>query len=389
VSKFSFLSPTKLIGALRRRLQFVDVNKHYKPGQLPLTQTVLFESFQGKVIADSPLAIFEELRDRDLGLDLVWAVNDASQAVPRGSRSVVWGSHEWLALLASAKYLVNNANYPFFFRKAPGQVYLQTWHGTPLKKLGRDVPNVPLNVGYQATMEREARTWDYLVSPNEFFASVFPKAFCYEGKLISSGYPRNDILSKRAKAIRGKVRDSLGLSSSDLAILYAPTWRDYKRTGSGDWEAFNYWPSDVQLEQNAKLLFRGHHNTMSSHSNEIANGAIDVTHFDDIAELYLAADVLVTDYSSSMFDFSVTGKPMIFFAPDLERYRSERGFYLDYEDEVPGPVVRSASELQRALGNLDEDKSEYKSKYAAWRKRFNALDDGQAAKRVVDQVWGN
>lgn len=390
MSRLGFLAPTRVLGALRRRLRFIGVYFFYRPSKIALLETtVLFESFQGRVIGDNPLAIFYELQRRRPDLDLVWAVSSDDQTIPEGSRAVRWGSIEWLRLLASAKYLVNNANFPFFFRKSKGQIYLQTWHGTPLKRLGRDIPDVPLNVGYQATMEREARSWDFLIAPNEFFAEVFPKAFQYEGKLLLTGYPRNDVLVSQTSEQRLRIRSKLGLSPQDLAVLYAPTWRDYERTASGEWGAFNYLPSDLELPESARLLFRGHHNTIASHSAELARGAIDVTEYDDIAELYIACDVLITDYSSSMFDFTVTKKPIIFFVPDLERYRAERGFYFNYEDEVPGPMLKSEEELPETLANIPSLKKMFAKKYRSWNAKFNALEDGYAAKRVVDQVWGN
>jgi CDP-glycerol glycerophosphotransferase len=132
------------------------------------------------------------------------------------------------------------------------------------------------------------------------------------------------------------------------------------------------------------VLFRGHTNTHSAHSAMVASGAIDVTNYQNVAELYLAADVLVTDYSSSMFDFSVTGKPMIFLAPDFDDYVAKRGFYFDFEKLAPGPILRDSSFLRKALEGIDSQKAEYAQRYLAWQQKFNNLEDGFASKRVVD-----
>jgi CDP-glycerol glycerophosphotransferase len=138
------------------------------------------------------------------------------------------------------------------------------------------------------------------------------------------------------------------------------------------------------LGENVTVLFRGHTNTHSAHSALVAGGAVDVTNYKNVAELYLAADVLVTDYSSSMFDFSVTGKPMIFLAPDFDEYVANRGFYFDFEKLAPGPILRDSSFLRKALESIDSQQAIYAQKYLAWQQKFNKLEDGLASKRVVD-----
>ena len=383
-------SPSRVLGALRRRAQHSGVGRHYRPGEMPIQIDVaLFESFQGRNVGDNPLAVYLELRRRKPDMKIYWAVANGIDA-PAGALPITWGSPEWLRLLATAKYLVNNANFPWFFRKAPGQVYLQTWHGTPLKRLGRDVAGVSLKVGYQATMEREAKSWDFLIAPNQFFADVFPKSFDYSGQTILTGYPRNDRLSTTDAATRQGIREKFGVTDpAEKLVMYAPTWRDYKRTSGGNWDAINYLTPSITLPEGFRPLFRGHHNTIDAHSAKVAGNAIDATAYPDVTDLYLAADVLITDYSSTMFDFSVTGKPMLFLAPDVDRYRSERGFYLDYESEVPGPILKTDQDVVDSLARLPQIISAFAPKYAAWKQRFNSLEDGSSAKRVVDIVWGN
>jgi CDP-glycerol glycerophosphotransferase len=169
-----------------------------------------------------------------------------------------------------------------------------------------------------------------------------------------------------------------------MVVLYAPTWRDSKRTATGNWKPVNFLTGG--LGDGVTLLFRGHTNTHQAHSEKVSDGALDVTSYQNVAELYLAADVLVTDYSSSMFDFSVTGKPMIFLAPDLEDYVSKRGFYIDFEQMAPGPILRDDSKLSETLENIESVKANYAQRYLAWQQKFNSLEDGQASKRVVDQA---
>jgi CDP-glycerol glycerophosphotransferase len=272
----------------------------------------------------------------------------------------------------------------------PGQVYLQTWHGTPLKRLGRDVGVDQFSALYQQTMDREAKAWDYLIAPNGFCAERFPGIFGYTGEQLVTGYPRNDRLSKTTDAQRQLIRAKLGVTDpSEQLVLYAPTWREFNRTATGNWDTVNFFDPNAELPEGFTLLFRGHHNTHAAHSEKVSGRAIDVTKYPDVTDLYLAADILVTDYSSVMFDYTVTGKPILFLAPDLERYRAERGFYLDYEAEVPGPIFKTADELTAALPNIDRISGEYAAKYRAWQAKFDHLEDGFAARRAVERVWGN
>jgi CDP-glycerol glycerophosphotransferase len=279
--------------------------------------------------------------------------------------------------------LVNNTNFPGYFRKRDGQLYIQTWHGTPLKRLGRDIVDVVPTGSYLKLMDREASYWDFLISPSGYCSEIFPSTFGYKGTILETGYPRNDILVNGLSK-RDLVRRSLGIADDQQVVLYAPTWRDSQRTATGNWKPVNF--LDGSLGSGVTVLFRGHTNTHSAHSARVAAAAIDVTNYQNVAELYLAADVLVTDYSSSMFDFSVTGKPMIFLAPDLDDYIAKRGFYFDFEQEAPGPILKDASFLRKALESIDSQKVQYAARYLAWQQKFNKLEDGLATKRVVDKT---
>jgi CDP-glycerol glycerophosphotransferase len=381
-------SPTRLAGALRRRAGQYLRKWQYRPqATRTLKNQVLFESFQGKVIGDNPLDIFNELKRARPDLKFLWTTGPNTQA-PEGAKGVRFASREWLDALATSKYLVNNTNWPWYFRKVTGQVYLQTWHGTPLKRLGRQIPNNNLTKSYLDTMDREAAAWDYLISPNPFCTEVFPQAFGYSGRILETGYPRNDRLSTSSGADRQRIRESIGVANpATIVVMYAPTWRDYKRSATGNWESVTFMDKDIELPEGFQMIYRGHTNTHAAHKAEVAGRAIDVTKYPDVTELYLAADVLITDFSSVMFDYTVTGKPIMFLAPDLERYRAERGFYFDFENEAPGPILKTDQEVLFALTKLETISSEYHAKYRAWQQKFNSLEDGHAAKRVVDTVF--
>lgn len=376
-------SPTRILGALRRRqLDWFRGSVYRYFLKSPIRESILFESFQGKVIGDNPYAIFQEVESRNPDFELIFTVNSKT-AAPTGARAVRHGSFSWLRALATSKGLVNNTNFPGYFRKRTGQVYIQTWHGTPLKRLGRDIVDAVPTGSYLKMMDREASFWDYLISPSPYCSELFPGVFGYGGQIIESGYPRNDLLLNRAQD-RDSIRSLLGISdSTKKVVLYAPTWRDTRRTATGNWKPVNFLTDS--LGEDFILLYRGHSNTHSAHSSSVAANAIDVTEHENVAELYLAADILVTDYSSSMFDFSVTGKPMIFLTPDIDNYVASRGFYFDFENLAPGPVLKDSSFLSEALENIESVNTEYSTKYQIWQIKFNSLEDGMASKRVVDK----
>jgi len=377
-------SPSRILGALRRRQLDLFRGIIYRSFRsLPLSESILFESFQGKVIGDNPFAIYSEVKARSPKLELFFTVNSKT-AAPEGAKALRHGSIAWLRALATSRGLVNNTNFPGYFRKREGQVYIQTWHGTPLKRLGRDIVDSVPTGSYLKMMDREASYWDFLISPSRYCSELFPGTFGYRGEILETGYPRNDLLINESGK-RDLIRKSLGISDpKQLVVLYAPTWRDYNRTATGNWKPVNFLADGIG--DDFILLYRGHTNTHQAHNQKVAAGAIDVTEYKNVAELYLAADVLVTDYSSSMFDFSVTGKPMIFLAPDIETYSAKRGFYFDFEQLAPGPIIKDATLLRQTLESLGSIELDYRAKYQSWQQKFNSLEDGKASKRVVDKA---
>jgi len=369
---------------LRRRLRD-DVYPAAK--QASLLDTVLFETFAGRGTGDNPGAICAEFHARQLGLDLVYSVVDRSNVVPEGARAVVRWSPEWFELLGRARYLVVNASLPYFFRKREGQLYYQTWHGSPLKRIAHDRPHLDFfNWHHRRQLLVAKDGWDFLLSQSEFCTTALRSAFRYDGPVMEVGYPRNDILlSDGRDAVRRRTRKHFGFDEHTRVVLYAPTWRDNFRVGAVFSKVLYLDPTDVvsRLEDTV-VLVRGHYNSIGApEERKGSQRVLDVTRYPDIADLYLAADVLVTDYSSVFFDFSLTDKPMIFLAPDLTEYRDDnRGFYLDYHETVPGPICLSTDDVIRELGSPDR----FAERRAAFRDRFNPLDDGRAASRVVDRI---
>ncbi|MGI8328773.1 bifunctional glycosyltransferase/CDP-glycerol:glycerophosphate glycerophosphotransferase [Actinomadura scrupuli] len=365
-----------------------------------LRDAVLFSCFSGRQYSDSPRAVHEELMRRGNGLEQLWVVNDAQVELPDSLKAVRLNSKEWHEAIATSRYIVANHRLGDWFQRHPDQVVLQTWHGTPLKKLGSDVKEV--HFAYAPGMKKALQSaksdpkapalpeWNYLVSPNAFSTEIFRRAFKFKGDIIEAGYPRNDVMySPEADSIAASVRARVGVPAGKKVVMYAPTWRDDQFYGRGRYKAD--WRID--LDHFAEVLGDDHVLLVRLHPN-VVDGApahplvYDVSAYPDISELYLITDVMVSDYSSVMFDFANTGRPMLFFTYDLAHYRDKlRGFYFDFEAEAPGPLLESSADLIEALRSVDSISESYGKAYAAFAERFCALEDGKAAARVVDRVF--
>lgn len=338
---------------------------------------VFFESFYGRSVGCNPRAIDRELAARAPEVRRYWSVVDLSVEVPEGAIAVVEGSPQWWHARGAARLLVVNDWLRRRFARKPGQKVLQTWHGTPLKRLALHRPG--FDPRRMAAVVKESRRWDVLLAQNTYAERILRKAYAFFGRPIwVEGYPRNDALIT-GDAVA--VRESLGIGADERVLLYAPTWRDDRA------EMVDFVDAEVLArEANAVVLVRGHSRTLEQGRDRAGARVIDVTGYPETARLLLAADALITDYSSVMFDFSVTGKPMYFLVPDIDHYRGQlRGFYFDLAERAPGPLVRSQAELIAALAN-SEHEAAYAERYSAWRKQFNSRDDGHAAQRVVDRI---
>lgn len=374
------------------------LQNRFRSGEAPsveggIRRCVLMRSYFGESATDNGVAIQRELARRGADLEVFWAVQDHSTPLPEGSTPVIKNSREWYDLLGSAKYYIDNMYQPEYHRKPQGQVIVQTFHGYPFKSMGH-----PHWDRLQVSRERidaydaRARDWDYLVSPARYATPLLKRDFAYDGQVLEIGYPRNDVLlGTCADHVRQTVRRSLGISDSQKAILYAPTFRDYM--SSDDNRArmpdfFDFELATQALGDDYVILVRGHaFNARSSRRVGSRRGVVDVTDYPEVSDLYLASDAAVVDYSSLRFDFGVTGKPMVFLVPDLDRYNDTRGWLVDFEPTAPGPLVETTDAVVESLRDLDELTARYEKEYATFRADYLDLEDGHAASRFVDAVF--
>lgn len=352
-------------------------------------RTIVYESFNGSSMGSNPYAIFMELLDRPdfAGWRHVWALKDKN-SVPahiRGRKDVVLVSRQsdlYRRYLATAEYLINDVTFPYWFVRRPEQKYLNTWHGTPLKGLGKHMPAEFLS---HSNIARNLLHATHLISPNRHTSNVLLEGYDIAGicnaKLAETGYPRIDRMLRMDVAAKEALKRRLGLDDSAPVVLYAPTWRGL-HGGAGfdadrlaaDLEAMSRLP--------CQLVFRGHQlieNAVSCMDlpATIASQAIDTS------ELLAITDILVTDYSSILFDFLPAERPVICYAYDAEEYEKERGLYFKLE-EMPGTICRTAEDLAETLARelLSPDgKSE---RYIKARQQFCSHEDGGATSRAIE-----
>lgn len=352
---------------------------------LPLDEHLaIYSVYWGDGYRCNPRAIYEAARDLAPSVRGVWAVKaDRLHEVPAGVEVVVEGSRAFLRALATAKLLVNNVNFPSYFRKRPGSVFVQTHHGTPLKRMGVEIEGIE-PAERLALLER-CRAWDFSLSSNRYSTDIWQRAYPVPFTSLEYGYPRNDVLVDPDGAARTRTRALLGLADEELAILYAPTHRDSSATFEQQLDLSRLMRD---LGAGHRLLMRTHHFYAHDRVDGLGgSGIVDVSRHPRVEELFLAADVLVTDYSSVMFDFGVLDRPIVIFAPDWDEYRERRGTYFDLEAERPGPFARTYDELVSAISARSFDAPLERLARERFRSTYCSLDDGRASERVVRRVF--
>jgi CDP-glycerol glycerophosphotransferase len=372
------------------------LQRWYQHLELPVDGSAVYlQSYTGTGATDSPLAIHEELRRTRPDLTLYWGVASAAAPVPPGAVPLLMYSREWYRVLATARYLVSNIDFDRWFRRRPGQFYLQTFHGYPAKAMGLGFWEAKQFTQRRIELEldRTSRNWTLILTPCPEMDRHYREQYAYTGPIESAGYPRDDVLvSEGAGERRDRTRALLGIRSGQTAVLYAPTWRDDQALQHRSAAMVTH----LDLERAADalgdgyvLLMRGHrfHAKGVDRSGRSAR-ILDVTDYPEVNDLILASDAAVLDYSSMRFDFALTGRPMLFLVPDLGDYTGGvRGFLFPFEESAPGPLLQDTDGVVAALRDLPGVAAEHAEAYRAFNARFNHLQDGRAARRVVDRFF--
>ncbi len=357
-------------------------------------KVILFETFMAKNYSDSPKYIYEYIAKNYPEYTCVWAIN-GKHDIPYGAKTVKRFSFQYAYYLATAKYLVFNVRQPLWFRKRDEQVFLETWHGTPLKRLVFDQEEVmSASPKYKQQFYKQRQDWDFLVSANPFSSKTFRSCFMYEGRMLEFGYPRNDILyAPNKEEIATSIRQKLHIPTDKKTILYAPTWRDDEHYAKGKYKftlALDLQLMKEQLSDEYVVLLRTHH-YIADHIDitGLEDFVYNVCSYDDISELYLISDICITDYSSVFFDYANLKRPILFYTYDIEKYKNQlRGFYIDMNTEVPGPLLYTSQEVVDAISNIDQINEEYHERYEEFYDRFCCFDDGHASEHIANVMLG-
>ncbi len=364
---------------------------HKGLAKLPLDpELAVFSSLWDRPPSGNPLAIYEAMREHAPDLRGVWIVRPADRhLVPDGFEIVAPNTRRYLEVLARGTYFVNDVNFPTWWVKRPGQSHLQTQHGTPLKFMGLDLQKYPTaakGLHFGALMTRVDK-WDFNLSSNSFSTEVWTRAFPSNYETLEYGYPRNDVLVNSTAADCEAARARVGVPAGRRVFLYMPTHRDGVSSLKLGLDLARV---RARLDEPVTFLIRGHYfydTSRTVQDMQAAGELLDMSSYPSVEDLYLASDVLITDYSSAQFDFANLGRPIIIHAHDWDDYRATRGTYFDITRDSPGQVTTTVAELVDAINTGAYDNSSAQTRLQRFRTTFCEFDDGRAAKRVVDRFF--
>lgn len=387
-------------GILGSRIQWYRQLEKHIFKKMPIRRDWVFiESFFGKSYSDSPKYLYEYLqKTRGDKYRYIWVLNQKSPALAKSGKHtrVKMNSLRYVYYASRCGYRIFNVRQPAWNTKRPGVVFLETWHGTPLKKLAFDMDDITsASQNHKTLFYKHGREWNYLISANRFSTDVFERAFVFDrAKILEYGYPRNDILyAENRDEIAAEVKKELGIPEGKRVILYAPTWRDNQFYDRGKYKftlALDLGRLQKEFGDDSVVLLRTHYYIadildLTEYEGFVYNGS----QYEDISRLYLASDICITDYSSVFFDFANLKRPILFYAYDFDEYADEiRGMYMDMEKELPGPILRTNDAVVEALHNIDAITETYKTRYEEFYERFCSVDDGHASERVIEKVFG-
>lgn len=353
---------------------------------LPISpKKIVFSSYCGRGYGDNPKYISEEIIKMGMDYQMIWMINDEKEAesLPIGIVPCKLGSLKWIYHLTTARIWVDNCRKPFYYKKR-GQYYIQTWHGFALKRIEMDVKD-SLEEIYVELAKKDSKHTDIIISDSKFMTSIYEKSFWYDGKIVEWGSPRNDIFALQGGSEESKkaVCAFYDIPRDCNIVLYAPTFRV-----DGSLKPYQIDLEKVKATCENKfggrfiVLVRLHPN-IAKKSTELRfdwNQHIDASKYPDMQVLLSATDVVISDYSSLMFDFALSGKPCFQFATDIEAYKKDRNFYFQL-DRLPFSVSQTNDELMEAIQLFDEVK--YKQNVDRFFENVGMYKIGDASKKCA------
>lgn len=348
---------------------------------------ILFISYYGSQYGCNPKYLSQYLVDREKNWDIVWAFTQPERYDIKEIRKVRYMSLAYFYELCTSRVIVTNYRMTSLFRKRKNQLYIQTWHSSlRLKMIEKDAA-ATLPPHYIEMAKADSQQTDLLLSGCQYSTSIFQRSFWYDGEIAATGTPRNDLLFQKDPALKETIRQQIGVSPAYNVALYAPTFR---KNDSLDCYDLNYDELARILEERfggkwrIAVRLHPHLRNLSTQLLEKEKATIDVTQFDDIQELLFASDLLITDYSSLMFDFAMTSRPCLLYVPDLEEYiAKDRSLYFKVE-ELPFPICRTRQELKEKIIRFDPD--QYTLQVSRFLQSIGSYESGQAAEKVVDLI---
>ena len=347
---------------------------------------ILFLSYYGEQYGCNPKYLSKYIIENGLDWDVVWVYN--TNKTIKGAKIVKYLSLKFFYYLSTSKVIVSNYRMPLFFKKKRNQLYVQTWHSSlRLKTIEADaIQTIPQH--YIEMAKRDSAQIDILLSGCRYSTEIFRRCFWYDGQILESGTPRCDILVNKPSMLSHNVRNALGISQNEFVVLYAPTFRknntlkyyniDFERLSSIIQKATGRIP---------KILLRLHPH-LKEYSKQVISSyncnILDATRYDDLQELLLIADCLISDYSGLMFDYLLTARPCLLYVPDLEEYlSSDRKLYFNI-DELPFPICRDNDELNEEAEKIVT--THFAEKYSEFNEKVGSFEDGNASRRIMDYL---
>lgn len=360
---------------------------------------ILYESFHGKGMTDSPFAIFKYLYNNKEFSDFkhIWVLNNYEDNEyyqyyknKKNIKFIQSHTKEYFLYLSSAKYLINSVSFPPYFVKKEAQVYINTWHGTPLKTLGKDMEG---SVSQHSNVQRNFLQSDYILSPNHFTTDKISEAHnidgIYNGKILENGYPRIDGTINGSPFIKNILKQKYDVDENKKIILYAPTWRGEGNSVSDTIDTIVRYISELSAglsTEDTQLLLKVHPLVYRHIKDKVDFDITLIPNWMDTNELLAYVDILITDYSSIFFDFLVTDKPILFFMYDKDEYLADRGVYMSL-DHLPGPICYTVNDLLNSIINIEKTEKEYQEPYSEFKEQFVYLDNGNVTQNYVNYIF--